>query len=648
MLALSQFVAGDRLTGTTTAAATSNPIAATRQPAGNTSAPNTVWAAAGVETGIPTTRTRCTTGTGTSVIAAYTGTAATINTAITGCDANHYVELGSGTFNLSSGITFHTNSITLKGQGADSTKLIMTGAVGGCNYFVDAAISMCTGDQFYGDPNGDGSVVQADVQTTWTAAAQGTAALTFASVSGLAVNLPIVLDQQDDSSDGYPATGDLFVCGTSTCSSQGGGGQAARNGRAQTQIVKVTAINGSVVTVDPPLTLPNWRSGKSPGAYWNNNSNASWLHDSGVEALSIDITANGSSTSGIAMHTTTNCWVKGVRIITREASGSANLFPIMMIYGFHNTIRDNYFYGTSTTGTQRYTMDLINVSSSLFENNIIHAAGTGIVPNGPVIANVFGYNWQTGATFSTGGIILHGLTMMNLHEGNNQSNLRGDVIHAPHFFETAFRNLYDGETNNSAASRNMPGNAESYSRFWNFVGNVLGGPSSGASLYKKSCASESCGAGGPYDTYIYELGWGGDNSGVDVLDDGRVLATLMLWGNYDTVTAATRWCGNSSSTGWSTTCSSTSEVPTGITNYSNSVPSTEILPNSLYLSAKPAFFQSLTWPPIGPDVSSGAISGYANHANKIPARVCWESLSDDGSYPAGTVRVFNAVTCYGS
>src|SRR5690349_7096398 len=63
----------------------SNPIAAVRLPAGDTSLPNGVWSSAGVEGGIPTTRTRCTTGTGTSVISAGASLTATINTAISGC-----------------------------------------------------------------------------------------------------------------------------------------------------------------------------------------------------------------------------------------------------------------------------------------------------------------------------------------------------------------------------------------------------------------------------------------------------------------------------------------------------------------------------------------------------------------------------------
>jgi hypothetical protein len=67
----------------------------------------TDWTQAGVKGDIPSrTWTQCG-----ATIAAYSGTAATINGAVnhtasgyTGCGANTYVQLGAGTFNLSTGI----------------------------------------------------------------------------------------------------------------------------------------------------------------------------------------------------------------------------------------------------------------------------------------------------------------------------------------------------------------------------------------------------------------------------------------------------------------------------------------------------------------------------------------------------------------
>src|SRR5439155_4039121 len=79
----------------------------------------TDWTHAGITGGIPNGRTQCG-----SPIAAYSGTAAPINSAIASCGANQFVQLGSGTFNLSSGIGFAgKNNVTLRGNGPELTIL---------------------------------------------------------------------------------------------------------------------------------------------------------------------------------------------------------------------------------------------------------------------------------------------------------------------------------------------------------------------------------------------------------------------------------------------------------------------------------------------------------------------------------------------
>jgi hypothetical protein len=87
----------------------------------------TDWSGAGVVGGIPVRNTQCG-----STIAAYNGTDATITNALAACaGTNQYVLLGAGTFNLTSGITFRAsafpfsvNGVTLRGMGADQTKLV--------------------------------------------------------------------------------------------------------------------------------------------------------------------------------------------------------------------------------------------------------------------------------------------------------------------------------------------------------------------------------------------------------------------------------------------------------------------------------------------------------------------------------------------
>jgi hypothetical protein len=121
----------------------------------------------------------------------------------------------------------------------------------------------------------------------------------------------------------------------------------------------------------------------------------------------------------------------------------------------------------------------------------------------------------------------------------------------------------------------------------------------------------------------------------------------MRWGNYDVVTGAVRWCGNSSDPGWTTICGSTSEVPTGLGNYANAVPASTTLPPSFYLSAKPAWWPSgKAWPPIGPDVTGGNVANVAGHVYTIPSHDCYLNVMGGATNGTGAVLTFSAAKCY--
>jgi len=78
--------------------------------------------------------------------------------------------------------------------------------------------------------------------------------------------------------------------------------------------------------------------------------------------------------------------------------------------------------------------------------------------------------------------------------------------------------------------------------------------------------------------------------------DAKVKATLLRHGNYDYYNKATQWDAS-------------------ISNHT--------LPASLYYTSKPAYFGSLQWPPIGPDV--------AGYVTDIPAKARWEAYQASGS-----------------
>src|SRR5690348_14952661 len=80
------------------------------------------WQNAGVTGGIPSgSWTQC----GSTIAAG--ASAATINSAISSCAANHYVQLGASTFNVSGILFSGKNNVALRGMGADQTFLVATG-----------------------------------------------------------------------------------------------------------------------------------------------------------------------------------------------------------------------------------------------------------------------------------------------------------------------------------------------------------------------------------------------------------------------------------------------------------------------------------------------------------------------------------------
>jgi hypothetical protein len=221
-------------------------------------------------------------------------------------------------------------------------------------------------------------------------------------------------------------------------------------------------------------------------------------------------------------------------------------------------------------------------------------------------------------------VVLHtkGETM-ELYEGNQGLGFQSDNIHGTHHFITMFRNHWFGDIyNNPTKTANTEvANFWAYSRFFNVVGNVLGRT-------------------GYYTNYEANLGGGakdifvlGAPDGSPIPADPRVKATLLRWGNYDTVTGTSRF--------------NAAEVPSGLTNYANPVPGNQVLPSSFYLSSRPLFFGNVPWPAVGPDVTGGDVAGFAGHAFKNPARLCYENTPVDTSY-SGTVRRFNPSICYSS
>ena len=200
-----------------------------------------------------------------------------------------------------------------------------------------------------------------------------------------------------------------------------------------------------------------------------------------------------------------------------------------------------------------------------------------------------------------------------LFEGNEGPGWFSDDIHGSHHFVTVFRNYFSGwETGKTAQTD--PLIIRSFGRYFNLLGNVLGRVGT-QDVYQEL-------PGGPGNSPIYELNF---SPGTGVPNDSLVSATLFRWGNYDTVTGTSRFLA--------------SEVPSGLSQYANPVPSSQTLPASFYLSAKPSWWGSTPWPAIGPDVAGG--TGPGGHAFSAPAHLCYDNTSKTNG-----ILNFNAANCY--
>lgn len=633
------------------------------------------WRDAGVVGGIPSAAwPRCTTAACNTLCGSFSGgvctggsvTATTIQNALASAPANSYVLMPSGSFSLSA--FNHTRSdVALRGAGASLTKLTPTSGQSGGGLGAPATVQLMN--------TATETAVFSPFATTasWTATNynQGQTTITLSSTSGITAGpvgtgTLIFLDQLNDASDGYPTTGDLYICETSAglCSNQGDANHFGRPGRGMIQAVTVTALAGSVATISPGLRMPNWRASQSPGAWWVPTTAP--IHNAGLEDFSIDFTALGGGV-GVRISNAVNCWVQGLRILTTQANSNSETYHLFVFQSAHLTMRSNYLWGKqSDAGSPlaNYTYSDQITSDLLFENNILHHNITPIVPNDPATGNVYAYNYVDDAYTFGSTLQFHHGEVMALVEGNNMKNVLGDIIHGPHYMNTLFRNHFDRLAHNQSGPVNQPVNLNSNNRFYNLIGNVAGNAS--YTRYEQVCPGQSGCAVWPYDgdqTAVFVLGdpgSGSQPSGTPPPPDSNVARTTMRWGNWDSFTS-TNDTGSNDSTG---TRFVAGEVPSGITNFPNAVPGSQALPPSLYLAGKPSWWApNPAWgiaepgyPAVGPDVVASGSAAAPNtasvptggHAYKIPARNCFENSALDPAYPSSSPRIklFDRAGCY--
>lgn len=624
------------------------------------------WSGAGAGT-IPARTTICQTlGTaGQSPTYSQNVTAAQIVAALQACAGkSQTVYLNPGTYTMTQTI-FGPNSggatpsnVTLRGAGPQQTILTWTATSNNCDGIGATAFCIFNGDS--------GAIPYVANAINWTGGySQGTTTLTLGSavtgsLSNLQVGTLLDLNQLDPSSD----TGNWWPCGSSgsngTCSQQGVAN--AWSGRSQNQIVTVTAISGSTITISPGLYAPNWSSSQTPYATFSSTLPVTGF---GLESLQVNTQQLGDIQAMVETLWASNSWVKNVALVNNVGSGGiAARKHVEVASSAHFTVRDSYMYGSSPS-SEGYGIDFMwGTADSLAENNICQHLASCLI-NETSEGNVFGYNFAVDNFYTGNGtapnwqqcdVFHHDASdYFNLWEGHDGICASFDDIHGTAFGLTLFRNYLNGrdqatqcpgggtgcgtasKTQNTEAVQDL-----AYARYSNIVANVLG-TTGYHNTYQVTPTSTTDCSSNPATT-IYSLGYSSQDqvsfsaaclgASFTVYNDPLVQSSMVRWGNYDVVNGSVQ-------TNSSETASGASTYP-GLSSPSTSWGSYL----SLYLSGKPSWWGSMPWPAVGPDVTGGNIANVGGHAFHNPAANCFLNvLGGQANGSSGPVP-FDATNCY--
>jgi hypothetical protein len=252
------------------------------------------WSKSGVG-GIPARTTNCASLTSSATVAQ-------INSALASCASGETVSLAAGTYSVTGNINVPSN-VTLRGAGANLTILNATGSSGN-------VVNL-----------GTGSVSYKPISITGGATA-GSTSIAVSNAAGISAGTYLVVTETNNSSY-VSSAGSEGSC--TWCD----GGWTSNGSLARGQIVAVTAVSGTTLTISPGLY----------GAYTNTpvavpfSMSASYA---GVEDLQVYANNTGYN-SNFGMSACAYCWIKGVE------SNYTDGDHVEAYWGYHDEIRDSYF-----------------------------------------------------------------------------------------------------------------------------------------------------------------------------------------------------------------------------------------------------------------------------------------------------------------
>jgi hypothetical protein len=542
-------------------------------------------------------------------------TALQINAALAACPAEQTVLLGAGTYSVDGNIIVPSR-VTLRGAGAGRSILDARGLFGG------AVITL-----------GGGSVPYRPLVISGGADA-GSSRIAIAPRDRIEPGMFLVIAETND--DAYVSSqgisGNCHWCD---------GGWTKTGNLARGQIVKVTAMEGATIVAFSPPLYTSYTNAPVAVPFKMSASYA------GVENLQVRANNTGYE-ANFSMAVCAFCWIKGVE------SNYADGEHVSLTWGYHDEVRDSYFSNEFMHHAGERDADIqiaLKTTASLVENNIIERGHQSVMLEWGAAGNVVAYNYMTGAfdrdtpNLVIGGIDFHGAhPQFNLLEGNIAPFIYADPFWGTSSHTTAFRNWLVGTTrvcsplrgrgtvdcsgfNGHYAFNAARAVQNSYLSTRNsYVANVIGSAQmqslarKGRKLRQSASVSYPVPRGFDDVAYGWTFGYSGDgddgsgtgcSAGGEACHADMEMLKIFMHANYNGVDRSIGWAPGNPRT----------------------------LPASFYLSGKPAWWGSLPFPSIGPDISG-------NHAPGNSAAACYTTVMGGTDGGAGSPLSFDPDVCY--
>lgn len=503
-----------------------------------------------------------------------------IQAAIDACPAGQVVQLSAGTFRMNARYALLWKGVTLRGAGPGATTLAKTnGATPGSPTATDPQPVVIIGPTRWPSPD-----ESTDVLLT-ADAVKGATSVTVANAAGFAAGQFVVLDEDNYNAgafvalphrNGAPTSIRIFASDRVVWQRHSPSQPEddpfpsaltwfSRSGRPVNEMKEIASVAGNTIHFTTPIHI-TYRVARQAQLtrYANANRHVKFA---GLE----DLRVTGGGDGAVRFEAAAYSWVKNVENTNWLGEGVA------INHSFRCELRDSYIHDAAwpSPGGGGYALSFAFGSAEvLVENNVILKANKVMVARSSGAGSVVGYNYADDGFINYAldwqEVGVNGSHMVGPHhmlfEGNQSFNYDSDNTHGSSIYHTVFRNHFSGFRRSFTGLGNGRTIGLAYGSYWHsFVGNVQGLPGQMSGWTYDNLADGPPGSPWGNQPNVWKLGYEAIHWEQAV--DTKVQQTTIREGNFDYVTNQVHWSG---------------------------APLT--LPSSLYLTGKPLFFGTWTWP----------------------------------------------------